>query len=124
MMQHPAGERGSVSVVLVALLGIVMLIGMGLADVAAAVAAAARAQDVADTAALAAAQEMAMPSGRTPADIAAEYAVRNGSSILACRCDPGTFEATVTVRVAVGGLLLFPDDRFAAASARAVVDLP
>jgi hypothetical protein len=30
----------------------------------------------------------------------------------------------VTVRVAVGGLLLFPDDRFAGASARAVVDLP
>jgi hypothetical protein len=109
---------------MVALLGIVMVAGMGMADVAAAVAAAARAQDVADAAALAAAQEMAMPTGRSPADVAAEYAARNGSSVVSCGCDPETFEAVVTVRVPVGRLLLFPDDRVADASARAVVNVP
>jgi secretion/DNA translocation related TadE-like protein len=124
VIPRPAEERGSVTIVLVALLGMVMVIGMGLADVVAALGAAARAQDAADTAALAAAQEMAMPTGRSPADMAAEYAERNASSIISCDCDPTTFEAVVTVRVPVGGLLLFPDDRFVDASARAVVDLP
>lgn len=117
-------ERGSVTIVLVALLGMVMVIGMGLADVVVAVAAATRAQDAADTAALAAAQEIAMPTGRSPAEMAAEYAARNASSLISCHCDPATFEAVVTVRVPVGGLLLFPDDRFVDARARAVVDLP
>jgi secretion/DNA translocation related TadE-like protein len=118
------GERGSVSVVLVALLAVVLLLGMGLADVAAALTAATRAQDAADAAALAAAQEIALPSGRAPADLAAEYAARNGSSLVACTCDPASFQAVVTVRVPVGRLLLFADDGSATASARAIVVVP
>lgn len=124
MIPRRTHERGSVTIVLVAVLGMVMVIGMGLADVVAAVAAASRAQDAADAAALAGAQEMAMPTGRSPEEVAAEYAARNASSIVSCACDPTTYQAVVTVRVPVGGLLLFPDDRFVDASARAVVDLP
>jgi hypothetical protein len=65
-----------------------------------------------------------MPSGRLPSDVAAEYAARNGSSMIECACDPASFEAVVTVRTPVGRLLLFPDDRIAGASARAVVTIP
>jgi secretion/DNA translocation related TadE-like protein len=117
-------ERGSVTIVLVALLGIVLLVAMGLADVTSTIAAATRAQDAADATALGAAQEMAMPSGRSPTEVATEYAVRNGSSLVACICDPASFEAVVTVRVPVGRLLLFDDARTVEASARAVVALP
>jgi secretion/DNA translocation related TadE-like protein len=113
-----------VTVVLVALLGAVLLLAMGLADVGAALAAAARAQDAADAAALAAAEEMAMPTGRSPTEVAAEYAARNGTEVTTCACDPASFEAVVTVRVPVGRLLLFDDDRTVLASARAVVALP
>lgn len=123
-MSSRGGERGSVSIVLVALLGVLVLLAMGLADIGSALAAASRAQDAADAAALAAAQEIAMPSGRSPTDLAAEYASRNGSSIVTCACDPATFQAVVTVVVPVGRLLLFADDRTARASARAVVALP
>jgi secretion/DNA translocation related TadE-like protein len=124
MRRRVVEERGSVSVVLVALLGVILVVAMGTADVASALLAASRAQDAADAAALAAAQELAMPSGREPADVASEYAVRNGGSIEACTCDATSLEAVVTVRVLVGRLLLFPDDRLARASARAVVDVP
>jgi secretion/DNA translocation related TadE-like protein len=124
MIGPPRGERGSVTVVVVALLGVVTVAGMGVADAAAAVAAAARAQDAADAAALAAAQEMAVPMGRPPGEVAAEYAARNGSSIVSCKCDPATLEAVVTARVSVGRLLLFRDDRVVDASARAVVNVP
>jgi secretion/DNA translocation related TadE-like protein len=118
------GQRGSVSVVTVALLGIVVLLAMGVADVSSVVLASARAQDAADSAALAAAQEMATGSGLPPADLAAEYAGRNGASVVSCACEAGSLEAVVTVGVSSGPLLLFPDDRTVQASARAVVNLP
>jgi secretion/DNA translocation related TadE-like protein len=124
MRQSCGDQRGSVTIVLVAMLGVVVLLAMGLADVGAVLGAAARAQDAADAAALAAAQEIAMPSGRSPTDVAAEYAARNGTEVTACACDPASFEATVTVRAAVGRLLLFDDGRGVEASARAVVALP
>ncbi len=124
MMRRAGDDRGSVSVVLVALLGVILVVVMGTADVATAMFASSRAQDAADAAALAAAQELAMPSGRDPVDVASEYAVRNGGSVVTCACDAGSLEATVTVHVAVGRLLLFSDDRVANASARAVVDVP
>jgi Flp pilus assembly protein TadG len=117
-----AAQDGSVSVVLAALLGMILVTIMGTADAATVLLAASRAQDAADAAALAVAQELAMPSGRDPHDVAIEYAARNGASIVTCACDSGSLEATVTVRTAVGTLLLFPDDRVADASARAVVD--
>ncbi len=117
-------ERGSVSIVTVAILGLVLVVALGVADVTAVALAAARAQDAADAAALAAAQEIALPAGRTPQDVAGEYAARNGAALVACTCDPASFEASVTVRVPVGRLLLFLDDRTVDASARAVVDHP
>jgi secretion/DNA translocation related TadE-like protein len=121
---HLVGERGSVSVVLVALLGMVVLIATGVADAASALHASERAQDAADAAALAAAQEIAMPEGRTPDDVAAEYAERNGGTLVTCACDPATFEVVVTVGAPVGRLWLFADDLVADASARAVVAIP
>lgn len=123
-MSRVGDQRGSVTIVLVALLGVLLVLAMGLADLGSTVLAATRAQDAADAAALAAAQEIAMPAGRPPTEVASEYAVRNDSSLVTCVCDPASFEAVVTVRVAVGRLLLFEDDRAVDASARAVVATP
>jgi secretion/DNA translocation related TadE-like protein len=117
-------ERGSVSIVLVALLGIVVLLATGVADAATALHASLRAQDAADAAALAAAEEIAMPEGLTANDVAAEYAERNGATLVECACDAATFQAVVTVRVAVGRLWLFADDLVTDATARAVVTMP
>lgn len=124
MRRDIASDRGSVSIVLVALLGVVVLLTTGVADATAALHASERAQNAADAAALAAAEEMAMPAGRTPEDVAAEYAERNDVVLVHCTCDPETFEAVVTVRVPVGRLWLFADDLVADGSARAVVVLP
>jgi len=117
-------ERGSVTVVVAAMLAAALVLAVGAADLARVFAASARAQTAADAAALAAAQELALPGGREPASVAGEYATLNGGSLAACGCEPGGFEATVEVRLPVGTLLLFPDDRVVIARARAVVDLP
>jgi Flp pilus assembly protein TadG len=118
------GERGSVSIVVAAAASAIVVLTMGVADVSRALTASARARAAADAAALAAAQELAFPSGAAPADVAATYAAANGADLDACACDVGTFEARVVVHVPVGGLFLLPGDRAATARARAVVDLP
>ena len=119
------GERGSVSIVVVALMAVALVLSMGAADLARVLTGAARAQTAADAAALAAAQELALGSpGSAPGDLAAEYAGRNGAVLTSCSCDAGGTEAIVTVRVLVGALLLAPDDRVMTARARAVVDVP
>ncbi|MGH2672775.1 MAG: Rv3654c family TadE-like protein [Actinomycetota bacterium] len=118
------GERGSVSVLVAAIIAVVVVLALGTADVARVLAVAASAQTAADVSALAAVQELAMPSGRVPAEVAAEYAERNGASLVSCECPAESFEAVVTVRMPVGALLLFDDDRLVEAVARAVVDLP
>jgi secretion/DNA translocation related TadE-like protein len=117
-------ERGSVSVIAAGVLAAVVVFAMGSADLARVLGRAADAQTAADAAALAAAQELALPSELEPAEVAAEYAARNGAALIECDCARETFEATVRVRIAVGPLLLFADDRVVEASARAVVDLP
>lgn len=117
-------ERGSVSVLVAAIIAVVVVLALGTADVARVLATAASAQTAADVSALAAVQELAMPSGRTPAEVAGEYAGRNGASLVSCECPLESFEAVVTVRMPVGTLLLFGDDRLVEAVARAVVDLP
>ena len=118
-------ERGSVSIVAVALMSMALVLAMGAADLARVLTRAARAQTAADAAALAAAQELAVPSGReTPAEIAGFYARRNDAELIACACDPGGTEAIVTVRVQVGALTFVSDDRVVSARARAVVDVP
>lgn len=117
-------QRGSVSIVMAAILAALVVLALGAADLARVLTVAASAQTAADAAALAAAQELAFPSELEPAEVAEEYAVRNGAAMTSCRCDRETFEAVVTVRSPVGPLLLFADDRAVVASARAVVDLP
>lgn len=118
------GERGSTSVVAAAVMGVLAVLTMGAADVARVLDAAAMAQAAADVAALAAAQEQAIPSGLDPGELAAEFAARNGAELAGCACEAGGFESSVTVRAPVGPLLLFSDDRWVVAEARAVVDLP
>ncbi len=121
-----APERGSVSIVVVALMAVALVLAMGVADLARVLTGAARAQTAADAAALAAAQELASASGAgvEPADLAAAYAERNSAALTACSCEAGSTEAVVTVTVQVGSLVLAPDDRVVTASARAVVDIP
>lgn len=118
-------ERGSVSILVAAVVAALLVIAMGAADVVRVLATAARAQTAADAAALAAAQTMAIPEGDvTPADHARTYAARNGADLTACVCEPESFEATVTIVVPVGPLFLSTDDRAVTAIARAIVDLP
>jgi len=117
-------DRGSASVVVAAVMAALVTLAMGAADVARVLGAAADAQTAADAAALAAVHEQAIPSGVEPSDLAAEYSARNGAELTACECDAGAFESLVSVRVPVGPLFLFPDDRVVVGEARAVVDLP
>jgi secretion/DNA translocation related TadE-like protein len=123
-MRRGTSERGSVSVVVAAAVGMALVVTMGAADVGRALVARARAEAVADLAALAAAQELALTTGVEPSLIAAEFADRNGARLLACTCPPGALEATVRVAVDVRGFLLPLPDRTVVGVARAVVDLP
>ncbi len=116
------GERGSSSIVVAALVAILMILALGAADLARVLVAVSKAQSAADAAALAAAQELVLPSGRSPDDAAADYAGFNDAALVECRCDPGTLEATVTVRMIVTGLATLPGEREVEATARAVVD--
>jgi secretion/DNA translocation related TadE-like protein len=116
-------ERGSVSIVVVGALGMATIVAAFAGDLSRVVTAKTKAQTAADAAALAAAQEIAVPSGATPADVAAEYAQRNGAELLGCRCEPLTGEALVTVAVEVT-LPLLDQTRTVQASARAVVASP
>ena len=118
-------ERGSVSILVIAVLAALFFVAMGSADVARVLVAASRAQTAADAAALAAAQTMALPAaGEVPSDLARSFAVRNGGTLERCECEPQSFEATVVVRMRVGRLFLVDDDRSVTASAQAIVDLP
>ena len=118
------GERGSVSVVLVAGIVVTLVLCMGVADLARVLVVRSRARTAADAAALAAAQELAVPTGADPAAIASSYASANGAELTSCACPAGATEASVEVRVAVGPLLLFMDTQVVNARARAIVDLP
>ena len=115
------GERGSVTILTGATLLIALVLAMGCADVGRILVARERAQTAADASALAAAQELAIPGGRDPAEVAADYATRNGATLTACDCAAGRTEATVTVTVDAGSLLLFPGEHVASARAKAVV---
>jgi secretion/DNA translocation related TadE-like protein len=121
----PAGnDRGSISVVAAAVMVAMVMLALGCADVARTLTAASTAQTAADAAALAAAQELAIPGKESPREAAADFAARNGAELLSCACDPGSRDAVVEVRVAVGRLLLFGGDRVVSARARATVDVP
>jgi secretion/DNA translocation related TadE-like protein len=117
-------ERGSVSLVVASAVGMALVVTMGATDVGRALIARSRAEAVADLAALAAAQQLALPSDSDPAQLAADLAVRNGARLVSCSCAEGTLEATVRVSVPVRGFLLPLADRDVIGIARAVVDLP
>jgi secretion/DNA translocation related TadE-like protein len=117
-------QDGSITVVAAAVIAVVVVATMGVADVGKALVARTHAQATADAAALAAAQELAIATGRAPSAWAADYAGRNGATLTSCRCVAGSTEAVVSVRVPVGRLLLLPGSHSVSASARAVLDLP
>lgn len=117
------GERGSASVLLMAALSFATVLVAFTADLSRASGTRGRAQLAADAAALAAAQELAIPTGRAPAEVADEYASRNGAELVACRCEAGTGEAVATVELEVG-LPFLGQTRVVRAIARAVVAAP
>lgn len=117
-------ERGSVSIVVAAIVLLALVLSVGVADVARVLVARSHARTAADAAALAAAQELALPSGADPADVAAVYAERNDAILIGCICAAGTLDATVTVSIVVDGFLLVTGTRTVTARARAVVDMP
>jgi secretion/DNA translocation related TadE-like protein len=119
-----ANDDGTVTVVAAAVLAVSLVCSMGVADIARALHARADARTAADAAALAAAQELAMPSGRDPAALALAYAERNGATLVACACAGGTADAVVTVRRSLDGLWFVPGPIDVSAEARAVVDFP
>ena len=117
-------QRGSVSVVVAAGVAMALVVTMGAADVGRALLARSRAEAVADLVALAAAQDLAIPTGADPISTATSYAAANGARLVSCACAAGSTEAVVSVAVEAGGFLLPLADREVIASARAVVDLP
>ena len=117
-------ERGSVSVIIGGVVAIMIVLTLGAADLGTALIARERAHAAADAAALAAAQELAMPSGSLPQIQAVDYADRNGATLLTCACEPGSREALVRVSVAIRHLFLFPGTHAVESQSRAVVDIP
>jgi secretion/DNA translocation related TadE-like protein len=116
-------ERGSVTLIVAASLAFAAVVGAFGADVTRAIAARGRAQAAADAAALAAAQELVVSSGRPLEEVAAEYAERGGARLESCNCDPGSDEVVVTVALDVE-LPLLGQVRTVRARARAVAEPP
>ena len=117
-------EAGSITVIAAGVMVVLAVMALATADVARALLVAARAQNAADAAALAAVQEQAEPTGTPPADVAGRFAVANGATLVACDCPADGTGATVTVRMPVDGLLLLRPGRTVTATARAELDLP
>ena len=113
-------EGGSMTVVAAAVMAMLVVLSMGVADVGRALLAREQARTAADAAALAAVAELAFPTGGDPSALAREYAVRNGAELSSCTCGLGSLEATVSVTVAIPGFLLFPGGSSVSVQARAV----
>ena len=113
-------ERGSVTVLTVAVMFFAAILALVTVDVLRALESKARAQTAADAAALAAAQEMALSPGN-PTAAASDFAGRNGGVLVECRCDPSGSAAVVRVKVPVEPVFL-RTNRDVSASARAVVE--
>lgn len=116
-------ERGSVTIGIVAVIVVVLVCTMGVADVGRVLVERSRAEMAADAAALAAAQDLALDAGDPGADAAA-FAGHNGAELVRCECASGSLDAMVTVRRSFSGLLLLPGTHSLQAEARAVVDVP
>jgi hypothetical protein len=114
-------QAGSVSILAAATLFLAGVLSLVTVDILRALQAKGRAQTAADAAALAAAQELAIPSGVAPEEVAADYAGRNGATLVTCTCAPGSSEAVVEVEVPVV-LVFVGGDRTVTARARAVIE--
>ena len=117
-------EEGSVSLLAAAGMVILAVLVMASADLAKVLHSLSQAQTAADAAALAAAQEQALPSDAEPGQPAAEMASLNGATLVECTCPRGSFDAEVEVSVPVGPMLILRGIDSVQAKARAVVDLP
>lgn len=108
-------ERGSATILALALILIIIATGLALLAATQLVTARTRAVIAADAAALAAAPATFPPlaNGQSPAAVAAELAMANGARLLACRCptvesfEPRTVEVelAVSTRVALVGIV-------------------
>jgi secretion/DNA translocation related TadE-like protein len=116
-------ERGSASVVILTALGFAAILSAFAVDLARASGGRGRAQVAADAAALAAAQELVVPTGSSPRGVADDYAARNGARVVSCACDPGSDQVVVTVELPVR-LPFLGQTRRVRAAARAVVAAP
>lgn len=114
--------RGSVSIVMAAALGMGAILAAFVADVTLVSAARGRAQVVADAAALAAVQELVVPT-QDPEEVARAYAEEAGARLVSCRCEPGDDEAVVHVEMDVR-LPWLGESRTVLGRARAVVTAP
>lgn len=103
-MSRPDGERGSGSVWVAAVAGVLAVVGGATVLVGAAAVARHRAESAADLAALAAARSAVIGDPAACA-VAARVAGRNGARITGCRVLTGAVvEVTVSVPVRLGGL--------------------
>ena len=94
-------ERGSVSIVVAVALGMAAISAALIGDLGAVAAGAAETQAAADAAALAAAQELVLPSQETPGEVAARYAALHDARLVRCRCPPGGEDVVVIVERSV-----------------------
>jgi secretion/DNA translocation related TadE-like protein len=118
---RPRSEVGSVSVVTAGLLLVTVVMSLATVDVLQVLSARDRVQTAADAAALAAAQELLVPTERAPAEVAADYAADNGAQLVSCRCDPGSLDAVVVVERTLS-LPFLGGRRTVVATARAVIE--
>ena len=90
-------SRGAATVLVVALAGMLLLVGAAAAVVGAIVVAHRTAQAAADLSALAGAATLAEHSGRDPCATAAEVAAANGGAVTSCRVEGQDVLVEVTV---------------------------
>lgn len=95
-------DRGSASLALIGVVGVVLVLAIGLAAVGSVLRARVEAGTAADAAALAAAPVTFLPFGAagTPTEEAARFARLNGARVIRCACalDPSWEPRTVEVR--------------------------
>ena len=96
-------ERGSVTVAMIAAIGLAAVLMAGVARVGGAAGQRARADSAADAAALAAADQLALGHGGGAAvDAARSTAAANGARLTVCECEGTAAEVVVVVGAATG----------------------
>jgi hypothetical protein len=103
---RPSDEAAVATLVLPMLLWVASLVAIAVLDVGAYLVAAARAQALADAAALAAVTPDIVPAGRTPVAEADRVVHAGGGWLETCACQLGSDRAEVTVSVPVPGLVI------------------